>query len=198
MEQRLFDEGTVPEFTKPEWYAGRESAPHIDQPGHRPRLELAAAMLRNIYKPNMTVSDLGCGDGGFLSLISNVVPEDCKWGYDLQMTNVIVGKENRLQDVRYADLLNDKIDYGTISVSTEVIEHLIDPHAYVKSLASKSKYLIASSPYTETVHSHYEFHTWVWDCAGYYSMFENNGWQPLKHDVTGMFQVILLQSKVIQ
>jgi hypothetical protein len=43
-EWRLFDEGTVPEYTQPEWYVGREHAPHLEQGGHRERLMVAATL----------------------------------------------------------------------------------------------------------------------------------------------------------
>jgi hypothetical protein len=45
VEWQLFPEGTIPEYTTPEWYAGRERAPHLEQEPHKWRLETAAGFV---------------------------------------------------------------------------------------------------------------------------------------------------------
>ena len=195
-EDRLFPEGTIPEYTKAAWYAERESAPHVDQDAHRPRLELAADMVRAIYEPHMTVVDLGSGDGGLLWLISPFVHPDKRWGYDLQQSNVDAAAA-RGQDVRYGDVLAGDVVYGDIGVSTEMIEHLVDPHAYLRDLATKVTYIVASSPFTESAEAHYEFHTWAWDVEGYAAMFAGNGWAVVRQETVGAFQVLLAKSSLV-
>lgn len=186
MEARLFVPGTVPEYTLPEWYADRERAPHVDEGLHRPRLELTATMARAAMRP--TLSDLGAGDGGLLWLLRGD-PIRC-WGYDLQQSNVD-GARERGVDVQLGDVIAGDIEYGEISVATEMIEHLLDPHAFVAEVRRHSDVMIASSPWTETAESHYGFHTWAWDQAGYRAMFETAGWRVELHCTVGMFQVLM-------
>lgn len=189
-EDRLFPEGTIPEYTQPAWYAERETAPHVDEAMHRPRLELAARYVQQVWEPGRTVVDLGAGDGGLLSLL-DILP-DAKWGYDLQQTNVDAAAR-RKQDVRYGDVLDDDITWGDIAVTTEMLEHLVDPHAFVARIAEHAQYLVASSPWNETADAHYGFHTWAWDVEGYLRLLTHNGWRVLANDVTGMFHVVLAE-----
>lgn len=186
---QLFVPGTVPEYTLPEWYADRERAPHVDEALHRPRLELTAAMARAAMRS--TLSDLGAGDGGLLWLLRGD-PMRC-WGYDLQPSNV-EGARERGVDVVLGDVIDGDIgdiDFGEISVATEMIEHLLDPHAFVANVRKHSDVMIASSPWTETAEAHYGYHTFAWDQAGYRAMFEAAGWRVELHQTVGMFQVLM-------
>ena len=192
-EDRLFPEGTIPEYTQAAWYAERETAPHVDEAMHRPRLELAAEYVRRVWMPGMTVVDLGAGDGGFLSLLDDTVLPDAKWGYDLQQTNVDAAA-TRNQDVQYGDVLSGAITWGDIAVATEMLEHLVDPHAFVQTIAEHARYLVASSPWNETLDAHYGFHTWAWDVEGYLRLLTDHGWRILANDVTGMFHVVLAEA----
>lgn len=185
-EARLFPEGTVPEYTLASWYADRERAPHVDEALHRPRLDLTAAFVRAADRP--TLSDLGAGDGGLLWLLRN--DPISAWGYDLQQSNVDGAAERGVR-VYLGDVIDGNIDYGAISVATEMIEHLLDPHAFVAQVRQHSQVLIASSPWTETAESHYGYHTWAWDHVGYRAMFEGAGWRVKAHQATGMFQVLM-------
>lgn len=186
MEWQLFEPGTVPVHTTPEWYAERETAPHVDQALHRPRLELAAAMINGLDAT--TVVDLGAGDGGLLTLLE---AKHDAWGYDLQQSNVDVAIHERRVDVELANVLEDDIEWADVAVATEMIEHLLDPHAFVRMVGERCRYVVASSPWTETDQDHYGYHCWAWDHAGYRSLFEDAGWRVQLHDTTGMFQVLL-------
>lgn len=192
-EWRLFPAGTIPEYTLPDWYAQRDRAPHLDEPAHRGRLELAAGMVRHAVThvdPPTSLVDLGCGDGGLLSLIADV-PGITAWGYDLQPSNITPAVNERGVDARYGDVVKGRIKWGEIAVATEMLEHLVDPHGYVRKIARHSRFLIASSPHTETDRDHYEFHTWAWDQDGYRNLLEQAGYVVDAHETTGMFQVIL-------
>lgn len=192
VEWRLFPEGTVPEYTTAEWYAGRDAAPHVDEPLHRPRLELAAEHVRLVARERglRSLSDLGAGDGGLLWLLRQSGLN--AWGYDLQQTNCDAA-EQRGVAVQLRDVLADeRIVFGDIAVVTEMLEHLIDPHAFVRRLLTDErgpKAVVASSPRTETGEHHYEFHTWAWDMEGYWALFAQ-GWTVTRHDPCGMFQVL--------
>lgn len=191
IEHRLFPEGTVPEWTTPAWHAQRERAPHLEQIGHRQRLVTAAKMAMIPWLPGMTVVDLGAGDGGLLSLLTDV-PAHAKWGYDLTPENV-AGAAGRGQDVRLGDCVDGDIEWGDIAIVTEMLEHLVDPHGFVRRIAEHSQFLVASSPWTESRDAHYEFHGWAWDVEGYGRLLTDNGWSILAHITVSWFQVVLAE-----
>lgn len=189
-EWRLFEEGTIPEYTTPEWYKGREHTPHLEQAGHRDRLIKTASFVAQAaftIKRNRVV-DLGCGDGGLLSLLG---PAMDAWGYDLMPENVSAGKSNRRMDVRYGDVVAGEIEWGDIAVATEMLEHLVDPHAFVRRIAEQCQAIVCSSPWDETAERHYEFHTWAWDMEGYRALVEQAGFKVIRQGRVNRFQVLL-------
>lgn len=187
-EWRLFDEGTVPEYTQPGWYAGRGHAPHLEQ-GHRPRMEHAAAFIAEaaFSRGLRTVVDLGAGDGGLLSLLG---PALTAHGYDLMPENLQAAKERGV-DVRYGDVLEDNVEWADIAVCTEMLEHLVDPHGFLRALPDSVKVLVCSSPRDERAGAAYEFHTWAWDFDGYRALVEQAGFTVQRQRPVGRFQVIL-------
>lgn len=199
-EWRLFPEGTIPEYTTPAWYAGRERAPHLEQPGHAERLHETARQVHaaaNAYGLR-TVSDLGAGDGGLLSLLQDPPITSC-WGYDLQQTNIDGAAGDRGVRVELADVVESEwgdqpgtITLGQIVVATEMLEHLIDPQGFVRRIASadQARVLIASSPWTERPGAAYEFHTWAWDPDGYRALLEQGGFDVVAQQFCGGFQVL--------
>src|SRR6266566_9232760 len=158
-EWKLFSD--IPEYATPEWYASRERATHLEQPGHRERLVLAADMVKNavgILDGIHTVVDLGAGDGGLLSLIQHL-PIEC-WGYDLMPSN-IEGAREREVDVRLFDVIGNLDRWiwdANLVVMTEFLEHLVYPHEVLRVVAQHSKAVVASSPYLESMDQHYEYH----------------------------------------
>jgi 2-polyprenyl-3-methyl-5-hydroxy-6-metoxy-1,4-benzoquinol methylase len=189
---RLFEEGTIPPWTTAEWYAGRDRAPHVDEAVHRGRLDIAARMVGHAAHELglSTVVDLGCGDGGLLWLLDKVRPPLDAWGYDLQQSNVRPAVAERGVDVRYGDVVAGEVEWGEIAVATEMLEHLVNPHAFVRRIAEHSRVLVASSPHTERPGNAYEFHTWAFDLEGYHELLEQAGFEVVAHETTGMFQVI--------
>ena len=170
--------GDPPEYSTPAWYAERERAAHLENGGgDTARLQMAASWI-NAISP-ATVVDLGAGDGGLLSLID---PGIACWGYDLQPSNVAGAKERGVEVV-LADVLNDAIGWGELAVATEMLEHLVDPHGFVRDI--ESSILIASSPMMETDQNHYEFHLWAWDMDGYRRLLEQGGYQIVRHEPIG-------------
>jgi predicted TPR repeat methyltransferase len=190
-EWRLFEPGTIPEYTTAAWYLDRERAPHLEEPDHQPRLHRTAADVFEAVETRdvASVVDLGCGDGGLLSLIQDQIPA---WGYDLSPKAVHAAQEHRGVDARLRDVSNGKgLQWADLTVVTEVLEHLVSPHGFLGIVARNSRYLVASSPAFETDRDHYEFHTWAWDMRGYRAMVERAGYRVLRHDLAGGFQVIM-------
>jgi len=188
-EYRLHDPDVVPECTTPRWYAGREHAPHLEQPSHRARILAAAGAVVEAAQllGATTVVDLGAGDGGLLSLLG---PGITGWGYDLQPTNVAASKARGV-DVRLADITVDPVDWGQIAVATELLEHLRDPHGLVRRIYRHSWALVCSSPCGETPELHYEHHVWAWDRAGFAAMVIDGGWRIVRHELVGATQIVL-------
>lgn len=190
-EWQLFEPGTVPEWTTPQWYAGRDRAPHLEQVAHKARLHMAAEFVRAVATEHRlrTVVDLGAGDGGLLSLLKGSGLK--AWGYDLQPTNTTAATSERGVDVYLGDVVSGHIEWGEIAVATEMLEHLVDPHAFVRRIAEHARVLVASSPAWETGESHYEFHAFAWDYDGYRALLEQGGYEVVRHEDAGGFQVAL-------
>jgi 2-polyprenyl-3-methyl-5-hydroxy-6-metoxy-1,4-benzoquinol methylase len=174
-----------------DWYRERHHAPHLEQGAHHARLYMAAGYAFDFTnKKNMTsVVDLGCGDGGLLYLISELLravteEDDVElWGYDLMPANVEHGRWGRGMDVRYCDFEHDPIEWADVCVITECLEHLRDPHAMVRRIFENAKAVVASSPSRENAESHDECHIWAWDMEGYREMFEKAGFTVLQHEI---------------
>lgn len=189
MEWKLFT-GRTSEFITKEWYSDREAAHHLEEDMHSERLLASVELIKEaIILGGTQVVDLGCGDGGLLSLLKE--QNITAWGYDLTPNNINHATTVRKVDARYTDFKNDsEIVYADIAVLTEVLEHLVDPHSHLRGIPSK--FLIASSPYNENHKRHYEFHLWAWDEDGYRALIEQAGYKILKHlKVSGWSQIIL-------
>lgn len=172
MQYKLFDQ---PHSHDLEFYNGREMADHINQSDHRPRLLSVleeVIQLLNLH-PKYSVSDLGCGNGGLLELI----PTDNKWGYDLAQSNVADAKAKG-RNVTLKDFVNEDIEIGQIVIMTETLEHLVDPHGFLKDLKEAGvKHIVASTPAYETEAFHAPFHLWVWTDDSFTKIFTDAGWK---------------------
>jgi 2-polyprenyl-3-methyl-5-hydroxy-6-metoxy-1,4-benzoquinol methylase len=196
-EYKLFS-GPPPEFTTPGWYAGRERAAHLEQAGHRDRLYLAAdhALALADRLSLRSAVDLGCGDGGLLSLIRDRYSDrshgSC-WGYDLCPAAVDAARDARGVSAYLTDVVGDpdRVTWADLAVATEMLEHLADPHAFAREIGKHCRAIVASSPANESTAVHYEFHAWAWDMDGYRKLIEQAGFRVSRHDlVFGGFQVI--------
>lgn len=197
-EWKLF-EGDVPYVSTAEFHADRERAPHLEQEFHQERLYRAATFVHEASERlgSVTVSDLGCGDGGLLSLVQGYPEVTSAWGYDFAPANIAGWAERGV--VAYA--LNvfgenwDPVDLGDIIVMTEVLEHLANPHGVLQKLARRAhpRRLVCSSPWNENQNNHCAEHAWAWNLEGYAAMIQNAGWNIIRHEQAGMFQVILAE-----
>lgn len=198
-EWKLF-EGDVPYVSTAEFHADRPRAPHLEQEFHQGRLYRAAEFVRLItdrqpVKDRM-VSDLGCGDGGLLSLLKG--PGDISaWGYDFSPANSAGWAERDVNgtalDVFGADW--DRVSIGRVAVMTEVLEHVADPHGVLHRVRERgAKWLVCSSPWNENQNNHCEEHAWAWNLEGYVNMIQNAGWTIERHEQVGLFQVVLAKA----
>lgn len=195
-EYKLF-EGDVPHVSTFEFHEHRERAPHLEQGAHQARLYQARDFVEkacDIDLEPVSVSDLGCGDGGLLSMLQLLPQVSRCWGYDFAPANEGGWAERGVTATRKDafGVDRDSIQYGRVAVTTEVLEHLANPHEVVRYLATKVNYLVASSPHDETSDYHDECHAWAWDMPGYRALVEDNGFRVLEHvRVDGKFQCLL-------
>lgn len=191
---KLFD-GDVAPVSTAEFHAHRDRADHLGDPFHRPRLEKAAQFVQLAVAQcdDPSVSDLGCGDGGLLSLVQGDVEA---WGYDFCPANAAGWAERGVKaeplDVFGAD--SDRVRFGAITVVTEVLEHLTDPAGAVRWIREHSRFLVASSPWIENDQRHDECHAWAFDVAGYRDLIVTAGFRVLRHAQLGAFQVVLAEA----
>jgi trans-aconitate methyltransferase len=174
-EWRLFPQYTIPAFTRPAFFARHPWVDPVCQRGHAERTDMVADLVAEVVEAYgvETVTDVGCGDGALLQKIHARVPVRA-WGYDVGAQNIHVASTLRCVDARLADFTRDELEYGQLVVATEVVEHLVDPRGFIRSLPGAL--LVLSSPFDEDDRTHYEHHAWAWDEAGYAEMVEACGW----------------------
>lgn len=191
VEYQFYAGDKVPPVSTYEFHEHRARAPHLDQPMHRARLLAVARTIREMHPESVT--DLGCGDGGLLSLIRDIPSR----GYDFQPANM-EGWTERQVTARALDFVAhpEDIVWGELTVITEVLEHLADPHGMVELISRNSKYIVASSPYGETAEHHAEEHAWGWDMHGYQQMFSPH-WIITSHFLLDWCQILAARSKYL-
>jgi 2-polyprenyl-3-methyl-5-hydroxy-6-metoxy-1,4-benzoquinol methylase len=199
MEWRLFPASTVPECATAAWYETRERAPHLEQAAHIGRLDMARDMVLDLcaWPAVRSVVDLGAGDGGLLALLTRADDLGARprftglWGYDLSPANVEAAVTKRNVNVELLDVVTGEPRWADIAVCTEMLEHLVDPHGFLRTIRENCTAVVASSPMNETDRSHYEHHLWAWDVDGYDTLFRDAGFRVQRHRVVdGMFQVL--------
>lgn len=182
-EWRLFDDDK-PYVSTLDFHRDRERAPHLEQPAHYDRLHHAAKLIRGLGPAS--VIDLGCGDGGLLSLIRDIP----SWGYDWQPSNAAGWAERGVTaEARDVFETRDVPRWGECAVATEVLEHVADPHSVVAWIAEHARYVVASSPAFETGDSASECHAFAWDMDGYDALFRPH-FEILSHEIVGWTQIL--------
>jgi trans-aconitate methyltransferase len=180
MEYKFF---LTPRFHDAEFYNDRPVSDHIHEKGHRERLlealELTGQLIE--YDDCPTVSDWGAGNGGFLYELKQRYPQVESWGYDMSPLAVAFGREKYGVSLHQEDITKDKVLAGVITVLTETLEHLPEPHRLLSYLSAR--HVVASVPAFETPESHYEFHLRAWTDNSFALMFERCGWEVRKHYV---------------
>lgn len=197
-EYAFFDRSTgqPPYFSTQEFHNDREAAPHIEQHGmQRDRLVLAAMFVQELclnHPEIKTVVDVCCGDGGLLEYLTPFFrDQDIEfWGYEFQPSNIKDGVNKRGVDVRYADVANDDIELGDLTIMTECLEHFHKPHEMVQKVSKRSPFIVVSGPNGEVPEAHYELHTWGWSWPAYENLIEQAGYRVLRHEESTIFQVM--------
>lgn len=176
-ESRLFDPENPPEWLNSDWWANTDNCNHLDNRVHRARLESAALSATQAAQDLgiETITDVGAGDGGLLSLL----PEPFRsksWGYDVIEDSIKYAKTVRKVDVRKCNVVTGRPRLAPVVVATEMLEHLEDPHAFVRKVYDAgTEFMIASSPHSETEQHHEWNHAWAWDRNGYRELIAQAG-----------------------
>jgi 2-polyprenyl-3-methyl-5-hydroxy-6-metoxy-1,4-benzoquinol methylase len=204
MEHRLFDPTDPPEWLDPEWWRDREHCDHLGSPtgAHVARLEAAerhariAALAAGEGNDAAPVCDLGAGDGALLSLLPASLREK-SWGYDVIRADVRYARDVRNVEVHVANVQTEffydggGLHLAPVVVLTEVLEHMADPHGFLKLLHARPevRFVVASSPWRETPKQHEWNHAWSWDTYGYTDLFENAGFDAVLCELIEWSQV---------
>jgi len=195
MEHRLFDPADPPEWLDPEWWRDRPHCNHLEAPSnaHTARLQAAAALASEAANDvSGYVVDLGAGDGALLSLLDYGL-KDVSYGYDIIHADAEYARRVRGVTVyeRNVSATLDETPLGPVVVLTEVLEHLADPHGFLAKLAQRDtvKFVVASSPHSETPERHEWNHAWAWDAEGYLAMFTAAGFEVAAHQLVEWSQL---------
>jgi hypothetical protein len=189
----------VPHSHDMEFYKDIELADHINQHDHRPRLMNVLEYIVQLASQDgrLTICDFGCGNGGLIREIESKISNRI-WGYDLLPANVKdAHSKGNSQNVTYKDFVTDEtgIEYPDIAICTEVLEHLVDPDAFLSKLLDKGvQCIVASSPDYESPNYHAPFHLWVFNGDSYKDMFDKAGWNVILHH-KDFFQYIVAVRK---
>lgn len=176
-----------------EFHEHRERAAHLEQSWQNGRLYMAAKLIRSVNPRD--VVDLGCGDGGLLSLIKDIP----SWGYDFAPNNA-AGWAERGVTAELRDVFNDYSftpKWAELVVLTEVLEHTDDPHFIVDWVSRNCKYLVASVPHDEQPGEHViegcHEHIWGWDEQGFKELIGEH-FQILNYRRVDWNQIVLARS----
>lgn len=206
-EWRLFDEGTVPEFTTEAFFEAHPWIEPAHQIGHAERTQMVVEVIDDMCEFELVDSflDLGCGDGSLLRMIREMRPNVKLRGITASFDDVMHATAYGL-DVVQGNFLTDTFGWEQVTIMTEVLEHLYDPRGFLNRIGSE--FLVASSPSAETDLWHYEHHAWAWDIDGYVQLLEETGWRVragrecTSADVydhgTGLFQPLRFQCVVAE
>lgn len=188
METRLFDPAAPPEWLHAAYWRDLPHYSHIDSPtgAHCARLAHAADLAANAARAAAIdeICDVGAGDGALLQLLPQPLRSN-SFGWDASVHNAGYAQLARGVAVAAADVVSglerDRLALAPVVVCTEVLEHLENPHAFVRALTTadqgRVRYVVASSPAHETPEEHEPNHAWCWDEDGYHELFMNAGYR---------------------
>jgi len=112
----------------------RVNSSYFEPVEHDPRYQRFYGWIERLVKQHVsgrTILDVGCGDGTFLSTLSY---EWSKRGVEPSASGARLARQRNL-DVACATLDSTTEPYGVDLISAlDVIEHVVDPHSFVKSL----------------------------------------------------------------
>jgi 2-polyprenyl-3-methyl-5-hydroxy-6-metoxy-1,4-benzoquinol methylase len=161
----------------------RVSATYFDSSEHDPRYLRFYKQLDQLASGHVsrkTILDVGCGDGAFLSSLSDTWS---KHGIEPSESGSTLAQRRKL-DVACATLDSSATRYeADLITALDVIEHVIDPHQFIESL---KRYLLshgivllltgdAGSPPARIAGPQWSYLRWV----GHISIFSRSGLQKL-------------------
>lgn len=182
-EYRLSQDGFQSTY---EFHAERPAVDHLGQAGHVRRLTTVAGLIDGLDPQPSSWIDYGCGAGGLLALVGGITN---KRGFDFHLPGVQLGRD-RGRPVEYLNFVGASVlPHAELATMTEVLEHLEDPHGFLRRLPCER--LIASVPVNETPAEHCEEHVWAWDRAGFAAMLRGAGFEVRSHIDDGSSQYVV-------
>ena len=102
-------------------------------------------------------------------------------GFDISEASCQYARDVYGMDAKFADITSGETPPANIAILSEILEHLVSPRDFLTSIKEKYRWIVASSPAYESPSDHYEFHTWAWTGKSFSEMFEEAGYEVVKH-----------------
>jgi SAM-dependent methyltransferase len=184
------------------YHEDRPRAPHLEQWNHKWRLETAASFVQFLIKmlepdgKTSSVVDLGCGDGGLLSLVRRIPGVSSVFGVDFHPASADGWVERQVPAMPLNFIEHwDRVPFADIYTATEVLEHLEEPYDLLRKIRARNGAIVCSSPHDEGPGNIDASHNWAWDIEGYTRMLDSCGFDVLLSKADSRFQVHLAVGK---
>lgn len=157
---------------------------HDVWPDHVERVAASVEMISRYAGRITTAADLSCGDAAILCQVPGIremwlgdmngTPRSDPAGADTGAAVYLVPPGP------LPDSLADLPEPVDLFVLSETLEHIDDPDALLRDLASCATYLFLSTPLEESANSGNAEHYWSWGQADIHDMLLSAGWSPLE------------------
>lgn len=95
-----------------------------------------------------SICEVGCGAGGVLVSLKEIMPETSLTGYDIAPAAASFWKKNRQEDIDFVlgDFFELDTNHYDVILLLDVLEHVADPHQFLTGLKSRAEYLLIHFP----------------------------------------------------
>lgn len=127
-------------------------------------------LSQNIQKKKPCLLEIGCGDGYFLKILKEKLPNYKVCGYDKSLKNEQKNKDFILFNKFYDD--EEKGDYDIV-ISRHVVEHILDNNPLMSVLKSKNKdaQFFIETPSLEWIVEQHTFFDIFYEHCSYFSVY---------------------------
>lgn len=110
-------------------------------------LQVVNALQRNNIKPT-NIAEVGCGAGKVLAELETHLPQTSLVGYDISPDVQIFWERHQSERISFVlgDFLELSNQHFDALLLLDVIEHLPDPHAFLKAIRTRADYFVFHIP----------------------------------------------------
>ncbi|MCU7811818.1 MAG: class I SAM-dependent methyltransferase [Candidatus Thiodiazotropha sp. (ex Notomyrtea botanica)] len=105
-------------------------------------------IIQSVDAAPKSICEIGCGSGGILASLRDAYPDIQLTGYDIAPSAAnFWGQWDGLDlNLKTGNFLTEDSNQYDILMLIDVLEHLADPHAFLKAITGRSQYLIIHFP----------------------------------------------------